>query len=362
MTDLSLSADELRSRHIDFVTKRITGDRAREDFVRSLGGVYDHFLAQRVRDVLDPHALASGIVAVLTHENVAHFGAPIGRDVHARVIAALQTDNTKIGTYVPEAARAAIDAIVSHPYPDPKNVSDGSVFEGLIRHIFEQEAIEEVLHDILYNALREFNASVNPFFADWGLPGLLKRLLPLGSGAVLKSLGAVRAEFDKRLDPEMRKFLLSFSRNTKIQIASYVIANFSDPKFLALRKSIALFFYEQTLAEITKSLTHDVRAEIDRAALAIALEVVAHEEPRKRLALALAAFVDAHGDKTIGAWLATLGVTERPDLTPLAELLWPHLRMALASPPARAFIENISHEFVASLAGELASKSDAGVA
>ncbi|MCL2724265.1 MAG: hypothetical protein FWD69_07495 [Polyangiaceae bacterium] len=346
MADLSFSAAtiaDLRLRHSHFLATRLTDERAREDFVRSFDGAYDHVVGQRVCDVIDPHALATGIIALCTQKNVARFGAPIGHDVHRRVLAVLKNDNTKVGAYVPRAARAAIDTIVSQPALIP---------EALIRRIFDQEAAEEVLRDVLYDALREFNESVNPFFAEWGLPGLLKRFMPIGAGTLLKSLGSVRAEFDKRLDPEIRRFLLGFSRNAKVKIANFVVAHGSDPKFIALRKNIALFIYEETLAEIVSCVTDDVCAETDRAIAAVVLEVAAHEEPRKHLTEALTAFVDEHGDKTIGAWLNSLGITERPDLTPLAELLWPHVRTLLTSPPARAFIEKISDEFFSSLDSE----------
>ena len=110
--------------------------------------------------------------------------------------------------------------------------------EDLVHRVFEDEAAEEVLRDVIYDALVEFNDSVNPFFADWGLPSLLKKVMPIGSGTVIKSIGAIRGEFDKRLEPEMRKFLLVFVRKSKKKIAGLIVSKGSDPKFIALRQSV----------------------------------------------------------------------------------------------------------------------------
>lgn len=343
MTELTLPAATiaaLRTRHVAFLAERLTDERAHGDFVRSFEGAYDHILAQRIRDVVQPDAFVAGLAKILSEKGIKGFGAPIGHEIHRRVLASLRTHDVKLGEYVPDDARTAIDSLISRPDIVP---------EPLIRRVIEQEATEEILRDVLHDALREFNDSVNPFFAEWGLPALLKRVMPIGSGTVIKSIGAIRGEFDKRLEPEIRKFLLVFSRKAKGKIADFVVSKTSDPTFVALRKNVALFFYEQTLADVVAGVTEDVRGETDRAADAIVLEVVRHEQPRRRLQAALTAFVSENGDKTLGEWLTSIGVTERPELEPLAELLWPHVRLLLESPPARAFFERVAWDFYATL-------------
>jgi hypothetical protein len=205
------------------------------------------------------------------------------------------------------------------------------------------------MRDVLHDALVEFNESVNPFFADWGLPALIKRFVPIGSGAILKSMSTVRSEFDKRLDPEIKKFLLSFSRKSKKKLADFVITKGGDPKLVALRQSLIVFFYEESLAKIMQNVDDDARMEVDTAGEAIVLEVLRHERPRERLLAELEKLVEDHGDETLGAWLARIGVTVRPDLEKLPELLWPFVRLALESPPARAFYERVTWDFYATL-------------
>ena len=52
--------------------------------------------------------------------------------------------------------------------------------------------------------------SVNPFFAEWGLPAILRKVLPIGASAVMKSLESVKGEFDRRL--ELRPLLAEFAQ------------------------------------------------------------------------------------------------------------------------------------------------------
>ncbi|OJY28014.1 MAG: hypothetical protein BGO98_20845 [Myxococcales bacterium 68-20] len=342
----------LRSRHVAFLAERLVDDRARGDFIRSFAGGYDHVMARPIRELLQPQTLVAGGAKLLTNEVVRGLLAPIAQEVNRRVVTSLRTDEAKLGDYVPREARAAIDELIARPDLLP---------EELVRRVFDAEVVEEIMRDVLYDALLEFNESVNPFFADWGLPALIKRFMPIGSGTVLKSMSAVRAEFDKRLEPEIRKFLLGFSRKAKKKIADFVVSSAGDPKLVALRKSIVAFFYEESLAQITQNVDDDARMNADEAALAIVLELLRKDRPRERLIAELEKLVAEHGDEPLGAWLARIGVTERPDLEGLAELLWPFAKLALESPPARAFWERVTWDFYATLASPTASSTSGTV-
>jgi hypothetical protein len=330
----------LRARHIAFLAERLTDERAHGDFVRSFSAGYDHVLAQKLRDVVRPDALVDGLTSVLTTDALRGLVAPIVREIHRRVLVTLKSDQTPVGDYVPEDARRAIDELLARPDLVP---------EAVLRRVVDDPAIESIMHDLSYDALVEFNETVNPFFADWGLPALIKRFIPVGAGAVLKSMSAVRAEFDKRLEPEIRKFLLGFSRRSKKKLADYLIANAADPKLVHLRQSLARLVYVETIASMTKNVDDDARMELDDAALGITLEVLHQEHPREQLRAELERLVRDHGEETVGAWLARIGVSARPELEALAELLWPFVKLVMESPPARAFWERVTWDFYASL-------------
>jgi hypothetical protein len=326
----------LRARHVAYLGERLVDERAKADFVRSFVNAYEHVLAQRVRDLVDVEHVVTGLSRIATEPQVRSLVAPIAREVHARIVASLATDDVKLGTYVPDAARAAIDELVARADLVP---------EPLVRRVLEQEAVEEILRDVLYDALVEFNDTVNPFFAEWGLPALIKRFVPIGSGAVLKSISAVRTEFDKRLEPEIRKFLLAFSRRAKGKMADFIVSKGGDPAFVALRKSVVSFFYDQTIGEIVAGFDPKARASADRAAEEIAVAVAGSDRPREQLRAELEAMLREHGDEPLGKVLAGFGVTVEPELEAVAELVWPTVKMLLESPPAKAFYERITWEF-----------------
>jgi hypothetical protein len=261
--------------------------------------------------------------------------APAARDIHRRAMASLRKDETRLGEYVPAQARLAIDDLLERSDLVP---------ERLIRNIFEQEAIEEAIHDTLYDGLTEFNQTVNPFFADWGLPALVKRM-PIGGGAISKSMGAMKGEFDKRLEPEIRKFLLAFSRKAKTKLADFFITRGDDPKSVELRKNVVSFLYSQSMKELLAGVDEAAQKKAAHAAEHITLETLKHDRPRQRLHEGLVAFLNEHGDATFGEWLKAASATGTPDLDAWANLLWPHVKRGIESPVSQAFFEKLTNEF-----------------
>ncbi|MDB4943862.1 MAG: hypothetical protein JWP97_3396 [Labilithrix sp.] len=345
MTDSVLSSlspeilAALQREHVAFFEARLVSETARQDWLASFRQGYAWFLGLPVRDVVDPVALTEGVVHALTAESVKAVFAPVARDIHRRVLAALRADASRLGDYVPAKARLAIDELLERSDLVP---------EHLVRNVLEQEAIEDLVRDILYDGLVEFNETANPFFADWGLPALVKRM-PIGGGAILKSMGAMRSEFDKRLEPEIRKFLQAFSRKASGKLADLFMKKGDDPKFIALRKSVVSFLYAQSMKELLVGVDEKAAAGAETAAEHIALETLRREEPRQKLRAALETFLAEQGDRTVGQWLAAAGAQGEPDLDAWATLAWPHLKRLLESPVARGFFEKLAAEFYGGL-------------
>jgi hypothetical protein len=343
MTALALppeTLDALKKKHLAFLEARLASDAAREDWVRGFRDGYAWALSLRVRDVLDPAALTVGLERALTTESVkAHF-APIARELHRRVLASMKKDPTRLGEYVPAPARLAIDEMLEQ---------SSFVSEALVRKVFDQEAIEEAIRDTLYDGLKEFNEGVNPFFADWGLPALLKRM-PIGGNTILKSMGAMRAEFDKRLEPEIRKFLLGFSRRAKVKLADFFISRRGEASSVELRKNVVSFLYAQSIEELLAGVDDKASTRGAGAVEHIVLESLRRDRPRQQLRAGLDRLVADAGDATFGAWLGTLGVTGEPELEAFAVLLWPHVRRVLESPVVRDFLARVTAEFYDGLA------------
>jgi hypothetical protein len=345
MTELALSADTLatlKRKHIAFLETRLSGDAARADWIASFRQGYEWALTQRVRELLKPDALTDGVLRALSSESVQTLFSPVARELSRRAFASLKSDASTVGDYVPEAARTAIQELLDKPDLVPPR---------LIRKVFEQEAIEEAIRDTLYDGLKEFNEGVNPFFADWGLPALIKRM-PIGGSTIIKSMGAMRGEFDKRLEPEIRKFLLVFSRKAKVKLAEFFITKSGEPKFVELRKNLASYLYGESIKDLVAGVDNTTRASAERAAEQIALDARSRDRVRLRVRALLDELLRDAGDATLGDWLTAVGATGKPELDAFAELMWPHVALALESPVSRAFFAKITEEFYDGLASE----------
>jgi hypothetical protein len=317
-----------------FVIERLSTDEAafRADVAKAIEGL----LATPLEMILDAERLEAAIDAALAKEQIDKGARPLSKTIHMAVVRGMRSDKTKLGALVPPKARARIDKLL-----EKKRV----VNEKLIRQLIEQEAMEETLRDVIFDALKEFNEKFNPFVADWGLPGLLKGLGRFGLGPLTKSIDNVRLEFDKRLEPEMRKFLQSFSRRAVRRMADLVVQNNDDPKFLALRKSMVAFLYEQELRE----LVANVDDESAEAWNAIAVDVIEHslalESSKQQRRDIVAGLLRDHGKEPLGRVLDRYGFTAKPDADAIARSVWPVARAIFQGPAAIARVEQIVKAF-----------------
>ena len=328
--------DNIEPRLVTFVLDRLATDEAA--FSKDVARAIDALLETPLELVLDPARLEAGIAAALSGEQVEHGARPLSRTIHLAILRSLRADSTKLGTFVPAKARARIDALVQ---------KKRTMNEKLVRQLVEQEAIEETLRDVMFDALKEFNERVNPFVADWGLPALLKKLGPFGFAPVAKSLDNVRAEFDKRLEPEMRKFLQGFSRRAVHRVADLLIENKDGDTFVALRKSLVAWLYEQEIRELVATYD-DESAELWNG---VGVDVVEHAlllgSSKTRRTDAVASLLRDHGKEPLSRVLERYGFKAKPDAAAIAKGLWPVARAIFLGPAARARVEAIVTEFFA---------------
>ncbi len=329
--------EETRARLARFVIEKLGTDEAafRADVARAIDGL----LATPLEHVLDPARFEAAIEAALAKEQIDRGARPLSKTIHMAVVRGMRNDSTKLGTLVPAKARARIDKLLEKKH---------TINEKLIRQLIEQEAMEETLRDVIFDALKEFNEKFNPFVADWGLPGLLKGLGRFGLGPLTKSIDNVRLEFDKRLEPEMRKFLQGFSRRAVRRMADLVVQNNDDPKFLALRKSMVAFLYEQQLREIVANVDDESAEAWNEISVDVIEHSLALETSKKKRREAIAALMRDHGKEPLGHVLERYGFTAKPDADAIAKSIWPVARVIFQGSAAKARVEAIVEEFFAS--------------
>jgi hypothetical protein len=257
-------------------------------------------------------------------------------EVQGRLRSEIGRGDEKLGMYVPDVTRIKIDELLGKP---------GVVPEKLLRQLLEQEEVEAILRDILYDALKEFNEKVNPFFADWGLAGILKKVP--GLGLVSRSMENVRGEFDKRLDPEIRKFLQGFSRRALRKLADSAVQERDTGKSVALRRAIAAWLYEQQVKDLAGKPDPE-RAKLTRE---ITFEIIEHsaslDAVRTRRKHAIAELLREFGGRTLGEVISSVGMTERPDFDAAARATWPAVKAIVESPAVKDRIASMFDEFYA---------------
>jgi hypothetical protein len=329
----------MRARHVAHVQARLVDARAEAAWRDNVLEGARVLLATRVGDLVDADKLAAVLDALLEPAVVEKALRPAATAAWVMTEARLRSDPRAVGSYLEAPQREALDKLVSQP---------GMLPERLWREAFANEAAEGVMRDVLYDALTEFNTKVNPFFADWGLPGLLRKLSPFGLGGMSKVLDSVRSEFDKRLEPEIRKFLKGFSRKALERTLEFTIDKADTPEFVAIRKQLVAWVLAQRVGELCPP-PGDVRAS---AARAVTLDIGAHLARDAALAAerrdTLEELCTLHGKQTLAEAMESYGVDGAallPVATAFAEATWPAVCAALSSAPLRGWVEDLVGSF-----------------
>jgi hypothetical protein len=327
----------LEARQVAFLEARLVSDEARRAWSANFAAARRELMAAKVGDLVDPAALASALDAALTGASVERVARPLAKKLLPVVLAELRAEPRALGDHVPTAARPKLEALVARK---------GALPERLLRELAEQEAIEEVMRDVLYDGFKEFSERVNPFTAEWGIPSLLKRMSLLG-GAMTKGIEAVKAEFDRRLEPELRRYLAGFSRRGLERMVDVTIARADQPASVAVRRHLVAWVLEQQIATLAREADPEALALAQEIGLDIAAAELDRPEHRARRRTLIEAAVKSFADVPIEAALASLGVTLVFDDESAAAASWPLVKAALGTAAARAWIAELVREFYA---------------
>jgi hypothetical protein len=331
------SADlaDLRARHLAFLAARLVSPEAEAEWRANLPLIFADLMSAKVTSIIDPAALAAALDATLTAENVERAARPLGKLILPLVLREMKAEPGKLGDHVPAEARKKIEALLSRPSAFPDRA---------LRELADQEAIQEVMRDVLYDGFKEFSEKVNPFIAEWGIPSLLKKMSVFG-GAMTKGLESVRAELDRRMEPEIQRFLAGFTRKGLRRMVDTTASRSADAKSIALRKHMLAWALDQELATLAKEVDAEAIAMGQDIAMDIAAAELARADrkaQRKRLIQEAAAAV---ADKTVAEALMELGVMVMPDFEALAAATWPAAKTLLSGPAVLGWLEKLVWEF-----------------
>jgi hypothetical protein len=340
-------SDDVRARFKTFMQARLTSDRARAEWRAELERGWAMLLETKLLALVEPASLLKAVENATRREAFEKVVAPVFVAGRKDIFPIVKSNDDTLGTYVPKDARDAIDELLGKP---------GFMHDKLVEEIMKQEVVEEIMRDILSDALEEFNDKVNPFFADWGLPGLIKKFVPIGGGAVLRSIESVRGEYDKRLKPEIKKFLQGFSRRALDKTAKAIIARADDPQSVALRRALAKWLWEQKVKDLVANVDDEKWALGEKAGLLIAQQTAQTKRVQDARNDLVYAFFKKHDGHTVKEALAAYGVDPVLDFDILAEATWPAVKAIATSEVAMSYVAGIVAEFVASEARGPASQ------
>ncbi len=311
---------------------RATGREAEQLWRDQLEAIYGAILRVPVGELLSARTTADAVEASLSREAIHDGYLPASKLAWILLLGQLRDDKRRASEYVHDEGREALEEVAARPDVVP---------ERLLNEILEDEAAREVMGDLIYEALREFQDKVNPFFAEWGLPALLKRLGPFGFGGMGKAFDAMRGEFEKRLEPEMRRFLTTFTGRGVKRVGAYVVDHAGDKSFIALRKRLVRWVLDQTIAGTVASIGEPLLNRGYEIATDIGAHAVTLDSVRARRRLVVEQLVTLHADQPLGQALAQYGITARPDFDLAARLTWPFVRAALSSEAGARWLETL---------------------
>jgi hypothetical protein len=176
--------------------------------------------------------------------------------------------------------------------------------------------------------------------------------MPIGGGLILSSMESLRAEFDRRVEPEIRKFLAVFSRRTRGDLAELFLSKSGDPQLARLRKDVVAYLYTRTARELLAGLDEETTETGAFVAERVTLQVVEGSAATRALEDALTRFLEEHGDATVGQWLERIGASEDVAIEAWAETSWPLVRAVLASAPVAELLDRLTAEFYDGLAAD----------
>ena len=335
MTELSSEARraflvELKARHAAFVKARLTGDEARAILRANVARGIDAFLASRVEDVMNVDALVKALDVAFGSPAFENGLRPLVKTLAMFEIVRLREDATPLGDYVPDKARADIRELLE---------KTGGIAPKLVKQIAEHEASEAVMREVLDHVIKEFQEKVNPFTSEWGLPSLLRRMGPLGFG-LAKGLDTMQGEFEKHVEPELKRFLHGAAKRALKLGAGFVVERTDQPSFVALRRELFAWFLEQPTNEVL--LLDEDRVKLgESATFEIARHIARLDATKRRRRATLEMIYGAHRKQTVREALSTYGIEVHPDVDAITGALYEPIVAWVKSSAADAFFAEL---------------------
>jgi hypothetical protein len=309
---------------------RLTDERGERDWRATLARLIDEGLSRPVERWLPLRPAMAVVEAHRTEPVVDAWSRAMSRGAEDS-LSWLKSVNDPPVQLFSESAVAAAQDMVARP---------GLVPEAWIRHWFAQPAAEALLSDTLFRSLRDF-ASVVPRLVKTLLPGFLGRFARLGGSVV----GTVAEELERRLEPEIRKFVDGGSRVALQRAADFAVRHAESEQSVAARRSFVAFVGGRPLAETVGPAVVSI-PDLERVLQAAGRHWVADGTLHAHLRSAVERWYERHGAQPVATVLDAYGLGVDLPLDAWADASWPAVRTLFETDAAGEWLQGLAAEIL----------------
>jgi hypothetical protein len=324
----------LRARHVAFTKARLLSDTGRAELRKNLEAGFAAVMKRPVKELFVADDVVAFVEHLVSEPVLVHTVRPILRTAILLEAGRLREEPLPAKAYVSSEARASIEKLLERP---------GIVPAAFVRQLVTHRAFERVMSEVLDDALKQFGGKMNPFTAEWGLPSLTKKTgaFSLGLGAVLKSFENVQQEFERRLEPERKRFLSAFARTALGTVADMIVRGADDPPMVELRKELLAWVLEQPTSELAANWSERNVELGEQIGHELSKHVLGLEATKRRRRATVEMLLGAHGSQSLEEALSKYGARIEPAFDAIVGLLWPTLRVALDTPAVEAWLDEV---------------------
>ena len=308
------------------------GPRARTEWRGPLETTVKAALDAPLGSLVVGDALADFVELVVERAFLTDTVKPVATALARFLLAEAQRDGRPLASYLSTETRDAVTAFAVSAKPVPA---------ALLEALLAEKGVRAFVEGFLFDAMQEFYERANPFFADSGLPAMVKKMIPIGSGAVLKALDVLRDEFEKRLEPELKKFLGGFTGRA---LGSLKVGVGGGSRELAegLASTVLGFVLNRPVSELASEMQPERMDSAVAMVIAILADLDDDETFRARRREIVKGFLTANASTPVRDVLAHHHVRIAPNFDALADATYPLVSGIVRLAPVRSWFASFA--------------------
>jgi hypothetical protein len=325
----------------NWLQTRLTSQAARGEWSRLLAAAVEHALERPLAELLPEAQLWPAVEAHLEAPRLVSAARLAVREGLTRAVAEGHLDGAPVGRWLSEEATRGLLDLVARP---------GWIDPAWVERLFQEQAMEALVSETLYEALRDFSTLV-PRIVQGVLPSGLGKLAKLGGMATGGVGGRVLEEVERRLEGELKRWLEKGSRRALEGAATYTRERLDSPEAVQARVDLTRFALEQTGAFHARPLDGEILAAIEAVAASAAAAVGARPERLEVARRVMGRLYAERGGAPLRAALAEAGVQVDLPVEAWAEATWPAVVGLFEVPEVQDFLQTLAGELLGVIPG-----------